>query len=100
MGVELQNVLDALLPNPAFVTNERLDIIGWTRTASRIFADYASLPAWERNLAWLIFTDPEQRKIYVQRPASLPNLRTVRDNPIKKTREHLSHDYQKPSERK
>ncbi|GHO71707.1 transcriptional regulator [Ktedonobacter sp. SOSP1-52] len=66
ISTELQNVLDALLPNPAFVTNERLDIIGWNRTASRFFADYDSLPAWERNLVWLIFTDPEQRKIYVQ----------------------------------
>ncbi|GHO61489.1 hypothetical protein KSC_003810 [Ktedonobacter sp. SOSP1-52] len=54
ISVELQNVLDALLPNPAFVTNERLDILGWNRSASRVFADYASLPAWERNLVWLI----------------------------------------------
>ncbi|QBD74822.1 XRE family transcriptional regulator [Ktedonosporobacter rubrisoli] len=63
---ELQNVLDAFLPGPAFVINERLDIIGWNRTASRVFADYAALPTWERNLVWLIFTDPAQRKIYVQ----------------------------------
>jgi len=66
MSTELQNVLDALLPSPAFVTNERLDIIGWNQTASQIFADYAALSAWERNLVWLIFTDPAQRKIYGQ----------------------------------
>jgi PAS domain-containing protein len=63
---ELQTVLDALLPSPAFVTNERLDIIGWNRTAAQIFADYGALPDWERNLVWLIFTDPAQRTIYVQ----------------------------------
>jgi transcriptional regulator with XRE-family HTH domain len=66
ISAELQNVLDALLPSPAFVTNERLDIIGWNRTASQIFADYAALPDRERNLVWLIFTDPAQRTIYVQ----------------------------------
>jgi hypothetical protein len=63
---ELQNVLDALLPSPAFVTNERLDIIGWNRTASQVFADYGALPDWERNLVWLLYTDPAQRTIYVQ----------------------------------
>lgn len=66
ISAELQNVLDALLPSPAFVTNERLDIIGWNRTATRIFADYAALPGWERNLVWLIFTNPAQRKVYGQ----------------------------------
>lgn len=66
MSTELQNVLDALLPSPAFVTNERLDIIGWNQTASQIFANYATLSAWERNLVWLIFTDTAQRKIYGQ----------------------------------
>ena len=66
MSTELQNVLDALLPSPAFVRNERLDIIGWNQMASQIFADYAALSAWERNLVWLIFTDPAQQRIYGQ----------------------------------
>jgi transcriptional regulator with XRE-family HTH domain len=62
----VQHVLDALLPSPAFVVNERLDVVGWNRTASQIFADFVTLPAWERNLVWLIFTDPAQRTLYVQ----------------------------------
>lgn len=66
ISAELQNVLDTFLPSPAFVVNERLDIVGWNRTASQIFADFAALPAWERNLVWLVFTDPAQRTLYVQ----------------------------------
>ncbi|GHO48934.1 helix-turn-helix transcriptional regulator [Ktedonospora formicarum] len=61
---EVQSVLDALLPYPAFVVNERLDVVGWNRAASLVFADYSALSDWERNLVWIMFTRPDQRQLY------------------------------------
>ncbi|QBD76005.1 XRE family transcriptional regulator [Ktedonosporobacter rubrisoli] len=62
---ELQGVLDALTPYPAFVVNERWDVVGWNLAASQVFADFAAFSDWERNLVWIMFTQPDQRALYV-----------------------------------
>lgn len=61
---DLQRILDALLPNPAVIMNERWDIVGWNRGAIRVFVDYSQLSDWERNHVWLIFTHPALRTLY------------------------------------
>ncbi len=63
---ELQGILDALLPNPAVVMNERWDIVGWNHSATRVFVDYEQLSDWERNHVWLIFTHPALRALYTR----------------------------------
>ncbi|GHP01123.1 transcriptional regulator [Reticulibacter mediterranei] len=61
---DLQCILDALLPNPAVIMNERWDIVGWNRNAAQVFVDYGQLSDWERNHVWLIFTHPALRTLY------------------------------------
>jgi transcriptional regulator with XRE-family HTH domain len=61
---DLQHILDALLPNPALIVNERWDIIGWNLGAAHVFIDYGSLSDWERNHVWLIFMHPALRMLY------------------------------------
>lgn len=58
----LQTVLDSLDPNPAFVRGWRWDVYAWNRAACAVFADFAALPAGERNIVRLLFTDPQARE--------------------------------------
>lgn len=62
---DLQETLDALNPYPAMVLNERWDVVGWNRAASQVFADFGTFSDWERNFVWIMFTQPDQRTLYV-----------------------------------
>jgi transcriptional regulator with XRE-family HTH domain len=62
----LQRVLDALELSPAYVKNSTWDIVAWNRAASVVLADYAALPAEQRNGLRLVFCNPRVR-------AAMPN---------------------------
>jgi len=56
----LQDVLDAQGDRPAYLIDARLNMLAWNQAAIDVFgfADgLAEVPAVERNLLWLIFTD-------------------------------------------
>lgn len=61
----LQDVLDAQGPNPAYITNGRLDLLAWNRAALDVFGafgrSFPEIPPEERNIVWLIFTDDSRR---------------------------------------
>jgi MmyB-like transcription regulator ligand binding domain len=63
---DLQRVLDSFQPHPAFVANERWDVVARNRATSQVFTSHTVLTPQDRNLLWLIFTHTEQRKLYVQ----------------------------------
>ncbi len=54
----LRHVLDTLVPNPAYVTGRRCDILAWNQATCLLFGDLASVPEEQRNIVWLLFTDP------------------------------------------
>jgi transcriptional regulator with XRE-family HTH domain len=63
----LQDVLDAQGDRPAYLIDARLNMLAWNQAAIDVFgfADgLAEVPAVERNLLWLIFTD-ESRYLLV-----------------------------------
>nr|BBH86519.1 transcriptional regulator [Thermosporothrix sp. COM3] len=62
---KVQTFLDDLHPSPAFVMNDRLDIVGWNHAATRVFIDFAALSTWERHFVWLLFTNEAMRRLYV-----------------------------------
>lgn len=64
-SLDLQYVLDALLPNPAFATNERWDVLARNQAVAAVFTPGVVLTPADRNLLWLIFTHPEQRQLFV-----------------------------------
>lgn len=66
----LQPVLDSFLPNPAFVTNERWDVIARNRASAQVFTPSMTLTPQDRNLLWLIFIRPELRQLFVHWEAS------------------------------
>ena len=63
MPDHLQRLLDALSPSPAFVTTPSWSIVGWNRAYERFYPRVAAVPADDRNLLWLVFTDPSVRRL-------------------------------------
>jgi transcriptional regulator with XRE-family HTH domain len=60
----LVRLLAAVEPLPAFVVGPWLDLLAWNPTASALFCGLERRPPEERNMARLIFLDPEIRKLF------------------------------------
>ncbi|WP_327325703.1 helix-turn-helix transcriptional regulator [Streptomyces sp. NBC_01210] len=61
----VQQLMDAMDGVPAYVLGRRLDILGWNRMARALLGDFAALPPQERNMARLVFLDPNAPDLYV-----------------------------------
>jgi transcriptional regulator with XRE-family HTH domain len=57
----LQRLVDAVTPNAACVYDAHFDYLVWNRSYARVRYDPGRLPSDRRNLAWMMFTDPENR---------------------------------------
>src|SRR5690606_2032022 len=60
MSAPLQRLLDAL-PFPSFVLSADWSIIGWNESYAGLYPRITEVPDEERNLLWLVFTDPSLR---------------------------------------
>jgi transcriptional regulator with XRE-family HTH domain len=63
MPGHVQRLLDALGPSPAYAITADWWIAGWNRAYERFYPGVAAVPAAERNLLWLVFTDPAVRRL-------------------------------------
>jgi hypothetical protein len=63
MPAHVQRLLDALGPSPAYAITAGWTIVGWNRAYERLYPGVAAVPATERNLLWLVFTDPAVRSL-------------------------------------
>ena len=61
----LQLILDQLLPLPASVVNSRYDILAYNRVYSWMLGGIDQLPFEERNVLWLMFTDRDFQRRWV-----------------------------------
>jgi transcriptional regulator with XRE-family HTH domain len=59
----LQAVLASLEPLPARIVSDRWDVLAYNRAESALLGDYAELPERERNIMWLMFTQPAWRRM-------------------------------------
>jgi MmyB-like transcription regulator ligand binding domain/Helix-turn-helix domain len=59
----VQRLLDALDHLPAYVLAPDWTILGWTRTFSAIYPNVTTVPDEDRNLLWLVFTDPSMHDL-------------------------------------
>src|SRR3954466_12564615 len=57
----IQPLLHQLEPYPAAVVNGRYDILAYNRTYQALIGPLDELPTEDRNMLWLMFTDPEVR---------------------------------------
>ena len=58
----LQRLVDAL-PFPAFVVAPDWAIVGWNAGYAWLYEQIGTLPAEDRNLLWLVYTDPMLRRM-------------------------------------
>ena len=61
----VQTLLDRLEPYPALAVNGRYDLLAYNRTWLSAFPHVESFPREDRNCLWLIFNDPEWRRVVV-----------------------------------
>lgn len=59
----VQRLLDALDEHPAYALAPDWGLAGWNRAYEDLYPHVARVPAAERNLLWLIFTDPGVRAL-------------------------------------
>jgi hypothetical protein len=71
---EVQQILDALVPLPASVLNERFDLLAWNAAYEVLWPTVVSREPAERNVLWLTFTHAECCHPYVNRDSQLSTL--------------------------
>ncbi len=59
----LQALLDQQGTSPAYVMNARWDVLAWNDAAGALFVDFARLLPPQRNMVWLLFTEPAFRDL-------------------------------------
>lgn len=59
----IQRLLDALDPNPSFALFPDWGVAGWNTAYAALYPNIAKVPAADRNLLWLVFTDPYVRNL-------------------------------------
>jgi transcriptional regulator with XRE-family HTH domain len=67
-------ILDALDPLPALITNTRFDIIQPNKAYSDLFHDWHTLPCIHMNLLWCIITEPLAREQLLNYDTEVPYL--------------------------
>jgi transcriptional regulator with XRE-family HTH domain len=63
MPAHVQRLLDALGNLPAYVMASDWTILGWTPALAGLYPNVVTVPEADRNLLWLLFTDPYMREI-------------------------------------
>src|SRR3954449_4471843 len=53
---ELRAIVDALVPNPAYLIGPRTDVLAWNRAAAALLGEPALAPDGRPNLLWWLFT--------------------------------------------
>ncbi len=63
---ELEELIDSIDPNPAYVVGVHWDVLGANHMARRLFSDWeAKRSPIERNLLWFYCCDPAARSLFV-----------------------------------
>lgn len=63
MPAHLQRLMDSLGASPAYAITSGWSIAGWNEAYERLYPGVAALPVADRNLLWLVFTDPAVRRL-------------------------------------
>ena len=63
LPAHLQRLLDALGTSPAYAITGNWSIVGWNAAYERFYPGVAAVAPSDRNLLWLVFTDPAVRDL-------------------------------------
>ncbi|WP_067968108.1 helix-turn-helix domain-containing protein [Nocardiopsis trehalosi] len=61
----VQAVVDGMAPAPAYVVGRHTQLLAWNHPARTVFADFDALPRARRNMARLVFLDPDAQRLYL-----------------------------------
>lgn len=61
----LQHVLDSLALCPAFIADQRWNVIAWNKAACAVLGDFCQMNARQRNVVWAMFTEDYFKRLYV-----------------------------------
>ncbi|WP_435060523.1 helix-turn-helix domain-containing protein [Streptomyces sp. bgisy060] len=61
----LVHLIDSMDAVPAVVMGRRLDVLAWNRMARALLGDFSAWEPHERNMARVVFLDPNARDLYV-----------------------------------
>jgi transcriptional regulator with XRE-family HTH domain len=64
----LVRLIDAMEPAPAYVLGPRWEFLAWNRAQSRLYPMIDRLDGIERNLLWVIFAEPDARRLVADWP--------------------------------
>ena len=69
-----EEIVEALDPLPAVITNTRFDIVRANRAYNDLFHDWHRLPCIHKNLLWCIITEPSAREQLLNYDTEVPYL--------------------------
>jgi hypothetical protein len=61
----LQHVLNSLAFCPAFIADQRWNVIAWNKAACFVFGDFTEMNVRQRNIVWTMFTENYYKQLYV-----------------------------------
>jgi len=61
----LRRMLNTLTDQPAYILDRRWDVLCWNRASEVVFGDYSKLAGDERNSLYMIFGNPDHRRLLV-----------------------------------
>src|SRR5260370_36879227 len=61
----IRRIVEQMDPIPALVLGRRWDVLAWNTGARAFFLDFERVPTNERNMLWLVFTNPALRSLVV-----------------------------------
>ena len=64
VSASLQNVLDHLDIIPAYIMDDRWNVIAWNNSAKMVFGDFGKLPLEERNIVWIMFNNSDYMSLF------------------------------------
>ena len=56
----------ASMPQPAYITGQRWDVLAWNEAATALFGDFGQFAPEERNVLHWMLTDPAARRVFGQ----------------------------------
>src|SRR5690242_11529235 len=62
----LQRMLHALTNQPAYIIGRRWDVLCWNRASEVVFGDYSRLAGDERNSMYMLFDNPDHRRLLLE----------------------------------
>jgi transcriptional regulator with XRE-family HTH domain len=65
LPVGLRYLVDGLQASPAFVVGRRCEVLAWNEAASAVFGDFGAMAPEERNMIWLLWTNPGFCRLFV-----------------------------------